>query len=574
MQKWTRAFAKLVLLSLLLSTTAVAKRVKYKIEFEHDEPGTKHEIVCTLHGWDGKVTDWFVVKGHHDAGIEEHNYVFEEMQDIAAITLEVRHKAWVSPFHPASWKPISVTVKAPWPNDNSRYTEYFFVLGDEFRYPEPGKQGDKRTYFEPQVSGAPPVAVSPTGKIKESQNEVVVVNFHDNPTSTEIDVFKSTETWERSDSVGISSEVSSESSTGVGVSYSSPETVAGQFGVSLDQSWSRALSNAREEVRESGYSSTQDWSYKVAPWRAKFRKLVLRVPTKYSLWATSNGKHRWIRQPGGKVINTGTGSQLEIPSKTEGGELIPVPWATIQNDYLAYMDESNRASVMRLKSKWLSQGWVYEGSRPVANSSAVNQNSGNTSTTSHSHGVRGIYGWYSIDSPKNDWQRGKIAPDSAGKMFWTNKADISWSLTPNLAQQKLDIGPDGIYNDDPTRREFKLVRDANQKITGFQFGPEFYRRVANIELSLSQELAGTYHRAPVQNDYHKGKIVAQDGKLTWQNAAGKSWALIETGDRNKLDTGSQNTYRHEPNGRYFEVIWDSSGGVIGFRFNGEVYQRQ
>jgi hypothetical protein len=85
-------------------------------------------------------------------------------------------------------------------------------------------------------------------------------------------------------------------------------------------------------------------------------------------------------------------------------------------------------------------------------------------------------GAYQHNPVQNDWHIGLITQDSAG-LRWTNKAGVSWRLTPDLANQRLLAqGSDNPYSAQGLS-EFNLIV-SNGQITGFTFAGGTYQRTS------------------------------------------------------------------------------------------------
>lgn len=89
-----------------------------------------------------------------------------------------------------------------------------------------------------------------------------------------------------------------------------------------------------------------------------------------------------------------------------------------------------------------------------------------------------------------------------------------------------------------------------------------------------RDIAGVYHRNPVENDWHRGTIVmAGENRFRWINAAGVSWDLVWEPGGWILETGPDNPYYDEPEGRTFKLWQDGTGAVFAFFFQRELYLR-
>jgi len=104
---------------------------------------------------------------------------------------------------------------------------------------------------------------------------------------------------------------------------------------------------------------------------------------------------------------------------------------------------------------------------------------------------------------------------------------------------------------------------------------------ASLGRLTAADIAGTYRREPVKNDWHVGKItVARNGKsLLWRNRAGASWRLRLDTTSGRLVSGPDNPYFGsvaEPARDFTLILRKSKRGrpnVTGFRFQGEFYHR-
>lgn len=78
---------------------------------------------------------------------------------------------------------------------------------------------------------------------------------------------------------------------------------------------------------------------------------------------------------------------------------------------------------------------------------------------------------------QNDYHVGSISriPNSGGKLRWTNKTGVSWTLTPDYPNQVLRTEDDSPYQKTGPR-EFTLVIE-NGQVTGFKFANELYKIV-------------------------------------------------------------------------------------------------
>ncbi len=564
---------------------ALAKKCIYHIKTK-TEDSTYNDIRMIMFGEkSGKNTGWFTLKGSK-TGEEDNEYVLEDVGPIRSI--EIRIKNQVIFGVPDGWTATWVKVEWPWPNGQMGSAKSTFILGKNIAASN-AKTGTRFTANS--ITDRPAISVSRTGKIQHDDKIVKVAHFFNNPTSGSITAMQSKETWSRTNSVGLSNTVTSESTTAIGLSYSSPETVAGQFGATADKSWSDAVSRTQETAQQDTYSKEQDWTYTVEPRTAKFRQLVLRVPTEYALYQSDSGQKRWIRYPGGPVTDTGTGEQLEIPQTDRNGNVEPVDWSYIQNTFWPYMDESNRQKAISLKNSWIQKGWVYVGAKPTAVNpqnptppvnppTPVNPPNPptptNPTTPSNLSPLTApmVYGVYRYEPYSNGYHEGTIQPLGNGNLRWTNQAGVSWDLHPDLNSGVLRKDAGSVYQDMPGGQQFQIVRGSNGQVTGFRFMNEIYSRKGSLQVTV-QSLLGSYRYEPYSNGYHQGTISdLGNGVLKWTNQAGYSWDLVPDLAAGVLRKRDGSPYQTSPGGQQFQILKGSAGEITGFRFLGEVYNKQ
>lgn len=473
---------KFVIGAVMLGCTlapAFGEKVIYKIKVNSDN-NTINDVKVVLYGDNNRNSGWITLKGEKK-GQDEQEYVIEYIGTIRRIGVDVMNQAVFGD----DWQPTSMEVESPWPKGGNGAAKSTFVMGDVL------KQGGKsKTYKANKVTNLPPITVSKTGKVQHNDKVIKLAHFQDNPTSGQVLAMQSKETWTRSNSVGLSTTVTNESSNAISLSYESPETVAGTFGAGASRAWSEAVSKTQQTAQEEIYSKEQTWSYTIEPRTAKFRLLVLRVPTDYTLYVSDQGEKRWIRQPGGPVTDTGAGQQIEIPQTDRQGNIIPINWSRIENDFLPYMDAENRKNVAAIQDGWFQQGWVYRGNRPVVNQPVnppvnqpvkqpVNQPQQPkvpSNQTISAATLFGLAGTYRYEPYSNDWHQGDLTVVGANALRWTNKAGASWTLTPDAQGHILMKSAGSPYMDTPDGDRFEIQRNGNGEVTGFRFLGEIYHR--------------------------------------------------------------------------------------------------
>ncbi len=93
------------------------------------------------------------------------------------------------------------------------------------------------------------------------------------------------------------------------------------------------------------------------------------------------------------------------------------------------------------------------------------------------------------------------------------------------------------------------------------------------EGTCSIDPLGTYHRLPVENNWHIGDIEQDGVNYRWKNAAGVSWTLVPDLDNQRLLTQADCPYHTDPGGDEF-ILAVEEITVTGFSFQGELYSKQ
>lgn len=125
--------------------------------------------------------------------------------------------------------------------------------------------------------------------------------------------------------------------------------------------------------------------------------------------------------------------------------------------------------------------------------------------------------------------------------------------------------------------EKRILTSANPVVSIFRFqaAPDRMWKALSPE-----DLVGTYQQEVVENGWHKGAVLYEDGKYYWKNEAGVRWDLKYNG-RGDFETNETNPYfkKYPARGRLFHLqLKRSADGkfenvVAGFSFNGGHYQK-
>ncbi|MEM9164810.1 MAG: hypothetical protein AAGC54_17305, partial [Cyanobacteria bacterium P01_F01_bin.4] len=170
---------------------------------------------------------------------------------------------------------------------------------------------------------------------------------------------------------------------------------------------------------------------------------------------------------------------------------------------------------------------------------------------------------------------------------WTNRAGVSWTLTPTADKEILSVGQDcPYYNRGYTQATVKWT---NGQVTGL-LGPgnELYDREtaqgtsgttatqqSAIALCLGEYENHLYDQGG-KNDWHYVTITqdpANPNALRWTNRAGVSWTLTPTTHQTILSVGQDCPY-HAQGYTQAMVKW-SNGQVVGLMGPGnELYDRE
>jgi hypothetical protein len=102
----------------------------------------------------------------------------------------------------------------------------------------------------------------------------------------------------------------------------------------------------------------------------------------------------------------------------------------------------------------------------------------------------------------------------------------------------------------------------------------------DIEQQLStismDELLGPYSREVIQNDWHEGEIIFQNGNYFWKNKANVQWQVFPNFAEGKLDTGADCPY---PGLELFIDLYQNSegnyiSGVSALKFQTDPYKKR
>ncbi len=326
---------------------AMADIIKYEIEVvTADESGAGTDNFCNiqLHG-DSKSSGKFdldTASGERGT-TESVSKTNEDIGVISKISLDL------SGDLADDWKIYSIKVTRKVDDRPDGYSE--FLINDYLGY-------DARSFKATKVV-KPSVTISPTGEIREHDEELTLVNFGNNThESAEQNVMKYVERWGSVDTVRVSTTDQTDVGASVTATYESPETVAGTFGAEASASWGKMLSETRDKEQQKLKESEFNWEYSLPPSTAAFRKVVFKVPYADQVYKSSDGTSRIVRKLNAEIVPIGDDEFLFIPNK-EDGKVVPILWSEIETNWLPYMATSSAAKVKnQFKPTWLRRGWV------------------------------------------------------------------------------------------------------------------------------------------------------------------------------------------------------------------------
>jgi PLAT/LH2 domain len=215
--------------------------------------------------------------------------------------------------------------------------------------------------------GAAEITVSATGKKAFSSKEVTIVSFSNNTGKEVQDVNLLSEQWSTVDNVEISNNTTDSVGVGAGITYESPETIVGTFGVQVSTTWNRTIDELKTKSHQTTTSAAFDWRYKAEPHAFTMRRITFKVPYSEQIYEDSQGRKYAIRNLGDKIAPTGgSGDYLTIPQRNDDQSIEPVSLQELENDWFPHLSDNEVSSIKRkYLPKWLSKGYVVDGDVPA-----------------------------------------------------------------------------------------------------------------------------------------------------------------------------------------------------------------
>jgi hypothetical protein len=93
---------------------------------------------------------------------------------------------------------------------------------------------------------------------------------------------------------------------------------------------------------------------------------------------------------------------------------------------------------------------------------------------------------------------------------------------------------------------------------------------------VMDELLGPYSLDAIQNTWHEGNLIAENGKYFWKNKANVQWQVTPSFTDGKLTTGGDSPYPGQDFllQLYQTVKGDAYPGVVSLKFGGEYYKKR
>lgn len=338
-----------------------AQNAPYKIGVQTSSfDGTTNNVFIQLHSEENdNWTGWIELRTKHNRNEDSTNsaptYPMPYRGTIDKIRLKVKKK---SAFQAGDdWTPLKVVVSSPYSATNHTYAKTIFTLGGKIQ------DGDNKwKEFTGIVTNRPAISVSPKGEPVITNVYVTKAYIAQNNGTIAQDVGRITETWSDVEAISISRSETNDIGAAITASYTSPESVAGQFGVEATASWNQSISNAREQSTERIKEASIDKSFGVAPRTFVIKRVTYLVPREHTLYIRNdNGKGRFIRTAGGQIGSIAFENIAEVSLKGNTDPAERKSWSHIEKWYLPYLDTGARNVVLAQKASWLRDGLVTNG---------------------------------------------------------------------------------------------------------------------------------------------------------------------------------------------------------------------
>jgi len=312
--------------------------------------GTDNNIAIILSNREGKWSKWHTIQGNSEANSREKTNVrTEDIGIITTICFAMTTRL------ADDWEVADVEVYYGATSDRGSKDDGWsqFITNKVIK-----AWGGTYCFSATKIKGE--VIISPEGVPEKRTDEITITNFGYNRSNQKQTVMAYTETWSTIDAIRIVTSTSDEVGAELSVGYGSPEWGGGTFSVKASASWKRKLDALEEESTQKIRTGRLDWKFDVSPNSAVFRKRTFAVPYESQKFRANTNKPEdtvIIRKIGGKITLIGNEYLLELP-QIINGEIEPVPWDVIQDNWLTYARPSIQKDVRRFIGEWKRKGWI------------------------------------------------------------------------------------------------------------------------------------------------------------------------------------------------------------------------
>jgi len=195
---------------------------------------------------------------------------------------------------------------------------------------------------------------SPTGQAIEARDILRTAQFAINDTTVTQPVVRYEEYWEKVTTIEVSETRATEEQLSATLSYTSPETVAGQFGAEIGVAFMTSLSETRAQSESNLSGSRYNWEFDAPPNSVTMRYVEFEVPYKSQVFRSDRGNEsRIVRSLNATIRPIGGGRLLQL---SDGARV--VPWAEIERNYYRYLDVASQQKMLQERQRWIDRGWV------------------------------------------------------------------------------------------------------------------------------------------------------------------------------------------------------------------------
>ncbi len=214
------------------------------------------------------------------------------------------------------------------------------------------------------------------GAAFSSRDEVHQVRFELNNSSESTTVLNYTDEFEWLQTVGVSSETSETVGVNAKLTYESPDTFVGKFSAEIGVDWSETFSQMESSSETYRENSSYSWATNAPANSALFKKALFSIPYTEQVYENpASGERVQVRSLSSAVTTASYHETLSIPRR-ENGRLIPISKSELEQEWMAYLDDSGRRRVEEELQGWIQHGYVTEDGQPSASKSPGGQGGG------------------------------------------------------------------------------------------------------------------------------------------------------------------------------------------------------